>query len=157
MELTFIIEKTVNLFQENPLEDDDTIISKLIAFGVDEKLAANLVNFITSAFCRAMYENSEINFKYFYLFHNGKGKLSEPQLFIDEPIFACAYKIAKSQLPENIASDYYLAVASRDAEYKVIHQFIENGSELRNVELSPICIYNPDYFYSIKKWWEIWK
>ena len=157
MELSKAIEKTIALFQNNSHESDDVIISKLIGLGVDEKLAGRLVNFISSAFCRVLYENSGVTFQYYYLFHNGRGNVSEPQLLIDEPIFASAYKIAKSKLNPDQINDSFLAVASRDAEYKVIQQFIENGSKLENVELSPICIYNPDYFYLTKKWWEIWK
>jgi hypothetical protein len=81
----------------------------------------------------------------------------ELQLLIDEPVFAEAYKIAKAELSEAGINETFLMIASRDAEYKVIQQFIESGSDLKNVGLAPIGIYNPSYFYSTKKWWQIWK
>lgn len=157
MELKEAVKKTIKVFLKNTQEDDEAIVKKLIELGIEEPLANRLVNFITTAFCMVMYENTEVNFQYSYFFFDEKGNVSEPQLLIDEPVFAEGYKIAKNQFSEEGLNESYLSIASRDAGYKVIQQFVENGSDLKNVELAPMGIYNPSYFYATKKWWEIWK
>ena len=157
MELKEAVVKSIEVFRNNKNEDDDSVIRKLIELGIEEPLANRLINFVTSAFCRALYENSDVTFQHFYIFFHSKGSTSEPQLLIDEPVFVEAYKIAKSELSEGKNGESYLTIASRDAEYKIIQQFIENGSDLKNVELAAMGIYNPSYFYSTKRWWQIWK
>jgi hypothetical protein len=157
MELKEAVAKSIEVFRDNKNQDDDGIIQKLIELGIEESLANRLVNFVTSAFCRAMYEDSDLTFQHFYVFFDSRKRTSEPQLLIDEPVFVEAYKIAKAELGKTGKDESYLTIASRDAEYKVIQQFIENGSDLKNVELAPMYIYNPSYFYSTKKWWQIWK
>ena len=157
MELNEAIKITIQILQENSQEDDDLIIKKLIGLGIEEPLANRLLNFITTAFCMVMYENSDLNFPYSYFFFDGKRNISASQLLIDEPVFAKGYKIAREKINKDGVSEAYLSVASRDAGYKVIQQFIESGSDLENVELAPMGIYNSSYFYNTKKWWEIWK
>lgn len=157
MELKEAVAKSIEIFRDNKHEDNNGIIRKLIEIGIKEPLANRLVNFVESAFCRAMYEDSDITFHHFYVFFDSKGRMSEPQLLVDEPVFTEAYKIARAELSKRKNDQSFLTIASRDAEYKVIQQCIENGSDLKNVELAPIGIYNPDYFYLTKKWWQIWK
>lgn len=157
MEVREAVIKTIEVFRNNVQEEDDRIIEKLIESEIQESFVNRLVNFITTAFCMVMYESSDVNFQYSYFFFDGKGNVSEPQLLMDEPVFSEAYKIARERVSLNGADETYLNIASRDAGYEVIQQFIESGSNLKDVEFAPMGIYSPNYFYSTKKWWEIWK
>ena len=67
MELKDAVKKTIEVFLNNA-QDDETIIKKLIELGIEEPFANRLVNFITTAFCLAVYENTEVDFQYSYFF-----------------------------------------------------------------------------------------
>jgi hypothetical protein len=76
MELKEAVAKSIEVFRNNEKEDDEGIIQKLMEFGIEEALANCLVNFVTSSFCRVMYENSDVTFQPFYVFFDAKRRTS---------------------------------------------------------------------------------
>lgn len=160
-ELTDFIIRGIETFRDNPQTDEEELIQDLVIQGIDEETAGNLIDFIPIAFTRVGLEHLNINFQDYIQRVDRKGNITEKIKLADIPIYMEALSFAKKDAELFVDNDQFLAIASYNAEFKVVNEMLNKGSKVENLVVSPVSMLagnNIDRDFEDKKsWWQIWK
>ncbi len=133
------IAKVVHLFVSSPSLNDDEVFERLVAEGVERKLAASLLAFIPMVYVRIMLEKSKVHFPDYYEQELLTGE-RETRPLSSEAVWGQLYNFARSQITQGISSQDLLNIAGRSAEFDAINQALNQGYELEDGVLGPCVV-----------------
>jgi hypothetical protein len=155
-EFTDLVIKGVETFRDNSQADEQTLINMLISKGIDNQDALDLVDFIPIAFARAGFEHLSIKFQDYVEKVTRNGTVIERKRLSEIAIYNEAYKFAGENAGLFLDNDEFLAIQVYSAEFKVINDMLNQGSEPANIMLSPITMLANE-LNTGKSWWQFWK
>jgi len=129
------------IFRNSPQLDDKSAFRALVQRGIERSLAAHIVEFLPSAYCRVLFLNSGVQFSNSFTRTESPRKI---QSFSWLPIWVPFLAYAESEIRRGVGRDELLMVAGRSAEFHAINQLLDQGSELKNVVLTPMSLQWPE-------------
>ena len=129
------------IFRNTPQLDDKSAFRALVQRGIERSLAAHIVEFLPSAYCRVLFLKSGVQFANSFTRTESPRKI---QSFSWLPIWVPFLAYAESEVRRGVGRDELLMVAGRSAEFHAINQLLDKGSELRNVVLTPMSLQWPE-------------
>jgi len=135
------IASALELFRSSRELDDEAIFRELVKRGLPRPLAARLVEFLPSAYCRALLRKSGVQFSDSFTRRTSK---EEPKSLSSEPIWIDALEYAETEMRKDATRDEILMVAGRSAEFQGINQMLHKGSQLKNLALTPLSFPWPE-------------
>lgn len=137
------IEIAVDIFRRYPQLDDESAAARLVAGGVQTRIAARLVEFVPSAYCRATLQGTGIQFC--DLYERGvPGGVRKQKSLSSEPVWTAAFEYASTELRRGIAREDMVAVAGRSAEFEAANQLLQQGSRPEDLHLTALRLPWPE-------------
>jgi hypothetical protein len=122
------IASALAIFRNSPELDDESVFRALVKLGIERSLAARIVEFLPSAYCRVMLGKSGVQFS--NTFTRGTAQM-EPESLSCEPAWNALVAHAKADIRGGAASHQVLMVAGRSAEFQAINQMSIKGPNSR--------------------------
>ena len=135
-----VISKAVAAMRSAPSSGDVEIYGMLVADGLKPAVAARLVEFLPMAYCRLLLKDSGVRFPNTFQRKQANGKISSERLLSSEPVWKAAIAFARDESERGISRGDLLAVAARSAEFQVVNQMLNQGSNLRDIALTPALL-----------------
>jgi hypothetical protein len=135
-----LISTAVAAMRRFPSLGDVKLYRMLVADGLKAALAARLVEFLPMAYCRLLLKDSGVRFPNTFQRRQARGKSSSERLLSSEPVWNAVIAFARDEAARGISPDDLLAVAGRSAEFQAVNQLLNNGSQLRNIALTPTVL-----------------
>lgn len=131
-------------------------------------LAEKILEFMPLAFGRAFMKDLGVMFKDEYVrYVHSDNKIVEKYRvrLIDEPVFRESLKIASSMVSKRIAGEDFQAIAFTSAEFRIVNEMMNKGSEPQNLVLTEPYLQwreelineNLTNLNQNKSWWQFWK
>lgn len=136
-----VISKAVAVFRSSPNLGDDGIYKALVADGIEQQLAARIVEFLPMAYCRILLVNKGVKFPDTFRRLLRDGSTSADHLLSSEPLWKAAMAFAQS---EGASRKDILAVAARSAEFHAANQLLNTGSKLEDLTFMPVILTWPE-------------
>ncbi|GAB2939873.1 hypothetical protein GCM10027048_00100 [Hymenobacter coalescens] len=139
--------------------DDESVQQFLLAQGVDEALANQVVAFLPLAFGRIVLEQLSLQFSEEYSRVGASGRIHSGYSLAAEPVFLAATSLARQLVATGQWSqELHWPVAMWSAEFHAVNNLLNAGSQAENVELSPpVLLWNmDDSAVAAKPWWKFW-
>jgi hypothetical protein len=137
------ISRAVSLFRSSRTLGDEAIYQKLVAEGVESRLAARLVEFLPIAYGRFLLERSGPRFSEYFQRRLLSGP-SEELLLSSEPVWNAAVAFARTEAIQGVLAQDFLAVAGRSAEFQAANQLLNQGSKLQDLVFTPYVLLWPE-------------
>jgi hypothetical protein len=132
---------TLAIFRNSPQLDDKSVFRALVERGIERSLAAQIVEFLPSAYCRVFFLNSGAQFSNSFTRTESPRKI---QSFSWLPVWVTFLAYAESEIRGGAGRHQLMMVAGRSAEFHAINQLLDKGSELKNVVLTPMSLQWPE-------------
>ena len=129
------IARTVPILRDSPNLSDESIYHKLLEAGIEQQLAARLVELLPIAYCRVTMSNSGIRFSKTFRRKLADGSVQERE-FSSEPVWDAANRFARAEIAKGVPRKDLLNIAARSAEFHAINQLLNQGSKMTNVRLT---------------------
>ncbi len=139
-----LIAKAFAAIRNAPASEDSEIYRALVADGVENKVAARLVEFLPMVCARLTLAGSGVEFSDRYLRRQADGTVSAERRLSSEPIWNAAMAYVRHELECNVAHDNLVVVARRSAEFDGVNRLVNKGSQLKDVVLGPALLPWPD-------------
>ena len=131
-------------------------------------LAEKILEFMPLAFGRAFMNGLGVNFsnEYVrYISEDNKAIIKQRGKLINEPVFAESLKIANNLISKRIAGEDFQAIAFTSAEFNVVNEMMNKGSQPENIVLTEPYLQWREELSSEdltesnqnKSWWQFWK
>jgi hypothetical protein len=135
-----LISTAVAAMRRFPSLGDVELYRILVADGLEAALAARLVEFLPMAYCRLLLKDSGVRFPNTFQRMQARGKNSSARLLSSEPVWNAVIAFARDEAARGISRDDLLAVAGRSAEFQAVNQMLNQGSNLRDIVLTPTLL-----------------
>jgi len=129
------------IFRDLPQLDDKSVFRALVQRGVERSLAAHIVEFLPSAYCRVLFLNSGVQFANSFTRAESPRKIQSLSWL---PVWVPFLAYAESEIRGGVGHHELLVVAGRSAEFHAINRLLDKGSELKNVVLTPVSLQWPE-------------
>jgi hypothetical protein len=133
------IAKVVYLFRNSPELDDDEVFERLIAEGIERRLAASLLTLLPMVYVRIMLEKSKVRFAEFYEQQLPSGG-SEKRQLSSEPAWEPSNEFARAEISRGISKQDLLNVAGRSAEFDALNRLLNHGHKLDTASMTPCLV-----------------
>jgi len=137
------ILRAVTVFCSSPDLSDEQIYQALSKEGMERRLAARLVEFLPSAYCRAMLEHTGARFTDTFQRRLKDGKLLSEMPLTSEPVWLAALGFARQDIQQRTLDDK-LRLAGRSAEFRAANELLHRGSKLEDVAFTPLVLTWPE-------------
>jgi hypothetical protein len=138
------IAKAVTIIRNSPDLEDEEIHGALIEAGLESQLAARIVEFLPTAYCRVLLAHSGVHFAKTFQRCRSDGSFSEHLPLESEPVWSAAIEFAHWEVEQGITSQEQVVVAARSAEFQAINDLLNGGSKLENLALTSIVLRWPE-------------
>lgn len=128
------IAKAVHLFRNAPELNDEEVFERLIAEGIERKLAASLLHFIPMVYVRILFERKKVRFSEFYEQQLPSGR-KETRRLTAEPVWIPTVEFARAEIGQGISAQDLLNVAGRSAEGDALNQALNRGNNIEDGSL----------------------
>jgi hypothetical protein len=135
-----LIAKTVELLRRSASSTDDEVRGILVTDGVETTTAARLIEFLPMAYCRLLLEPSGVRLSSNFRRRLEDGQLSEERPLTSQPVWNAVLEYARNDVVRGVSPEDLLAVAGRSAEFDAANQLLKNGSQLKNIVLTPVVL-----------------
>lgn len=137
------IVRAVTLLRASPELSDEAAFAELLARGVEQTLAARLIEFLPMAYVRVIFGTVGPRFAASFRRRLTDGTTQEFPL-LSEPIWDAAIAHAHSELHGGVSRNDLLAIAGRSAEFHGINKLLKTGSKLQDIALTPTTLLWPE-------------
>jgi hypothetical protein len=114
--------------------EDDKLIGQLVAVGIPEMEATELLLFLPTAFCRHMLP--QVDWPTYYVEYISEAKQIEIP-YSENLRFLAIQEAMNAYLAGDFTQEDYLKIAGRSASFKSLNQLLLAGGKLENAEVSP--------------------
>jgi hypothetical protein len=135
------ISRAVSMFRSSPKLDDVAIHRALAASGIEQQLAARLVEFLPIVYSRLLLADSGAQFSDEFRRPNGSYKNG---LLSSEPLWDAAMAFARAERERGVPAKDLFAVAARSAEFDAANQLLNKGSKLENIRFTAVLFPWPE-------------
>jgi hypothetical protein len=118
--------------------DDDAIVKRLIADGMEPALTERLVVFLPMVYFRIMMERTKIVFPDVYQEKLPDGTM-QTRVLSNESVWEPSFEFARAEIKLGMSSEDLLNVAGRAAECDAINKLLNAGSKIEDCKIDP-CI-----------------
>jgi hypothetical protein len=125
-------------------KDDLEIHATLVDMGIDPRTAARLVEFLPSAYCRAMLANRGVQFSEMFQRRLSNGSFSRKRRLSSEPAWRKVLEYARQEIARGLSRMDLLAVAGRSAEFDATNQLLNKGVQMKDVRLTAMLFPWPE-------------
>src|SRR5215472_2884355 len=136
------ISKAVSLFR-NPAVGDWDIYAALVGGGVEQRVAARLVEFLPMVYCRLILASTDVKFATTFQRMLPGGGISVEKPLSLEPIWEACTAFASEEARRTVSANDLVAIAAHGSEYSVVSQLRKDGSKLDAV-LTPVLMAWPE-------------
>jgi hypothetical protein len=130
-ECTIIL--AVNTFRNYPALTDEAIYHKLVKHGLSRVVAARLVEFLPSAYCRVILESTGARFAESFRRKRRDGTISHEIELKSDPIWNAVIAFAQKDVNAGLSREAKLRLAGRSAEFQAANKLLYQGSKLENI------------------------
>ena len=136
------ISKAVSIFRNSSKLADVELCRALVHVGFECFLAARLVEFLPSVYCRLMLKDSGCLFSDDYERKVADGR-NEKRSLLSDPIWNALMEFAQRESAQ-VSKQDILVIAARSAEFNAANQLLNRGSKLENLRFTPILLPWPE-------------
>jgi hypothetical protein len=137
------ISTAVGVFRTSPDLNDEGIYRALLTRGIDRRLAARLVEFLPSVYCRLILRNTGAMFSDTFRRSQPPGTPEELPLS-SEPVWNAAVAFANAELQKGVSSKDVMALAARSPEFDAANQLLHRGAKLEDVPFTSLVFPWPE-------------
>jgi hypothetical protein len=138
------ISTALNVFRSSPELTDEDICRVLVAKGIERRLAARLVEFLPTAYCRVILEPTGARFPETFQRSRTDGTITPQLSLASEPVWLAVLEYARRELKQGLSRDDKLRLAGRSAEFRMANELLQKGSKLQNITFSPAVLRWPE-------------
>jgi len=138
--VTDLISKAVAAMRSSPSSGDVEIFRTLVTDGLKPLVAARLVEFLPMAYCRLILRDSGVRFPNTFQRRLTNGTISSERLLSSEPVWNDAIAFARDEAKRGISREDLLVVAGRCAEFQAVNQMLNDGSQLKDIAVTPTVL-----------------
>ena len=131
------IQATVELMRSNRNASANEILRLLIARGLPEPDAMQLVTLVPIAYGRVLLRDCGAAFSANYLCPGSEPKSTSEHPLESLPLWNEITNFAKSELAARLPHDSLMTIAGRSSELHAINQALHAGKKLQNLVLTP--------------------
>lgn len=138
------ISRTVDAFRQSPEASDDEIYQKMVAEGLESKLAARLVEFLPMAYCRLILADTGARCSEMFQRRRHSGGLSHEQALAAEPFWTEIMSFAKAEQGRGAPGKDLFAIGARSAEFDAVNRLLNRGVRPNDITLSATVLRWPE-------------
>ncbi len=112
------IATALAVLRSSPELNDEEIYRALVKTGIERRLAARLVEFLPTAYCRVILEPTSARFPHTFQRRGKDGTIIEQIPLVSEPVWVAALEFARGEIERGITRDQKLRVAGRSPEFQ---------------------------------------
>ncbi len=131
------IDMALTVLRSSPELTDEEIYQVLVSKGIARRLAARLVEFLPTAYCRVILEPTGARFPGTFQRTQTDGTTTPQIPLTSEPVWVAALEYACREIKQGLSRDDKLRVAGRSAEFRTANDLLRKGSKLENIAFAP--------------------
>jgi hypothetical protein len=125
------IAKALALMRRSPAMGDYEIFAALVRDGIEQRLAARLVEFLPIVYTRMTLANLGVHLAQFFFRRLPDGQYSAAQPYRSEPVWNAAVLFAHAEVKRGITEEDFLAVAERSSELSCVNKALNAGEDMK--------------------------
>jgi hypothetical protein len=137
MSASTAIQSFANYVAANPASDEETAIGALVAGGISQSLAEDVVRFTAVAFGRLILQEMDVELSNDYILFAADGSEREAGALRDKQ----AYRVAEDYAKEFAAHPSFRAIARTSPEYDAVNQALQAGSDPKDLVMGPVAMF----------------
>ncbi len=143
MKKTDAIAQAVALLRSRTDLGDVAIYRELARRGVKRPIAARLVEFLPTVYCRLIFLKSGLRFPETYRRALSDGTYSPSVSLSGDTLWNEAKKFAEAEIKSGVNGQSLLAIAGRSAEFDAANRMLNSGSKLEDIEFTETVLLWP--------------